>query len=99
MKVSIVQTGGFAGLTVKLLELDTEKTDPHTAEKVISRVERLDFFKLPAVISTNHVGADFLNYTISISSGDLEHSVSLVDDENPTNAPLKDFLHYLQSLA
>lgn len=98
MKISVKQSGGFAGLTEKIADLDTAQMDVTSAQHVEQAVQNLGFFNLPNTISGGGIGADFFQYEITVTEGERQHTVIFHDDDTPVTVPLRRFVEILIKL-
>lgn len=89
MNISVKRSGGFAGLTENIADLDTTQLDTATAQQVEQLVQSLGFFNLPVTVSGGGIGADFFHYEITITQDDRQHTVAFDDDDSPVTAPLR----------
>ncbi len=89
MKIWLRQKGGYAGITIDLVSLDTDRVPPETARTLQTAVGACGFFELPATVAGDTVGADMLTYEIAIEDGVRKHRVTFVDDDSPRTAPLR----------
>jgi hypothetical protein len=92
MHISIKRSGGYAGLTEQLADLDTAGLDAPGKKQLEQLVLNLGFFSLPANASAETVGADFLQYEITIKEGTQAHTVIFADDNRPATSALRDFV-------
>lgn len=89
MKITIRQTGGFAGRPVELAAVDTDRLDPGAAGELRKAVEESGFFGLPATVASTAIGADMLTYEVTVEDAGRRHAVAFVDDESARTAPLR----------
>jgi len=92
MKISVKRSGGFAGLTENLADLDTERLDAAAARQAEQAVQRLGFFNLPATVPAGGIGADLFHFEITVTRGDRQHTVAFDDDDGPVTGPLRRFV-------
>lgn len=85
-----MRSGGFAGLSETLAEVDADRLDPETARHVREAFEASGFATLPARLPGDPMGADMFRYTIEVEDGQGRRSVSYRQG-NP-NAALLDAL-------
>jgi len=97
MKVTIKQSGGFAGEVKDLLQLDTARMEPSVSQQVEQLIREVKFFELRGVIQGD-VGADFLRYEITVTDNGRQHTVIFSDDGGPKTAAMKKFLESLLKL-
>ena len=90
MKVIVKKTGGYAGLSEDLVNIDTTdetKVGSAEAKNIEQKVQSMNFFELPEIIQSG-VGADLENYEITVIDGDRpSHTVTFVDDPTSTEPP------------
>jgi hypothetical protein len=89
MQVLVKRTGGFAGLTEELAQVDTKQLDMATAQQVENIVQSFGFFEQPATIVSREVGADRFSYEITVTEGDQKHTITFNDDKSPETEPLR----------
>jgi hypothetical protein len=89
MKITIRQSGGFAGTSIELAVVDVDTRNPARAAALRSAVDASGFFALPATVGGGQVGADFAAYEITVEDGARRHTVKLVDDGSPQTAALR----------
>jgi hypothetical protein len=95
MKITVKRSGGFAGLTEMLADLDTHKVDPDSARQVSEIVEKAGLFDYPAVIPGGEIGADMQRYEITASDGGRSHSITFSEGSTEA-APLLDLVQKLR---
>jgi hypothetical protein len=98
MKVSVKRSGGFAGLTEKIADLETTQLDKAAGQQVEQLVQSLGFFNLPATISGGGIGADSFHYEITVIQSGRQHTIAFDDDDSPVTAPLRRFVEALVQL-
>jgi len=74
MEITIIRSGGIAGLTEELGPINTETLPTATAAQVGDIIAKLDFFTLPADIAKKAV-ADMFDYTTTVADDGRRHSV------------------------
>jgi hypothetical protein len=89
MKITIRQTGGFAGQSLELAAVDVESAGAARAGALRQAVEASGFFGLPRTVGGGEVGADFAAYEITVDDGGRRHTVKLVDDGSPATTALR----------
>jgi hypothetical protein len=88
MKVSVKETGGFAGLSQDVAAADTAVLGA-AAQPIERAVHEAGFFDLPSRVG-EWIGSDPVLYEVTVSDGSREHTVSFVKyDESPATAPLR----------
>ena len=97
MKITVKRSGGFAGLTENVADLDTSQLARETAEKISAKVASVGFFDYPAEVAGGAVGADMYRYEITVTDGTRHHSVSFAESVAAA-AALLDLVHTLQAI-
>jgi len=91
MNISVVQSGGYAGQTVRLADVDTTQLDPGAAQEIEQMVREM----AARVESYDPPGADMLRYTITVTDGGSTRTIRFSDDGSATAAPLLEFVNTL----
>jgi hypothetical protein len=89
MKITIRQSGGFAGTSMELAAVDVEALGPARAAALRKAVEATGFFGLPGRLGGGEVGADLATYEIAVEDGGRRHTVSFVDDGSPQTSAVR----------
>jgi hypothetical protein len=89
MRITIRQSGGFAGVDRELAAVDTRELGPDAARRLEERVREAGFFTLPSTLEAEGIGADFVRYRITIDEGGRVHDVAFEDDGSPRFASLR----------
>lgn len=97
MKITVKRSGGFAGLTENIADLDTSQLDRETADKIAAQVASAGFFDYPAEAAGGAVGADMYRYEITVTDGARHHKVSFAESA-PEAAALLDLVNTLQAI-
>jgi len=97
MKITVKRTGGFAGLTENITDLDTSQLESGTAEKVAAKVRKIGFFDYPAIVAAAAFGADMYQYEITVTDGPRHHSVAFSEGASEA-APLLDLVETLENV-
>jgi len=80
MRVTLEQTGGFAGISKPPIVVDTSTLDPEEARRLRALVADAAFFALPTDLVLDRVVPDSFGYTLTILDDDgREHSVSFAN--------------------
>lgn len=82
MRVSVVRSGGFAGIEQRVGALDTADLPPHAAAEVTAAVENV-------AAAAPEVGADLVTYTVTVTDdddGQRTYSVSDPEGADPAEA-------------
>lgn len=96
MRISVKRTGGFAGLSEQIADLDTDSLDPPRAREIERLVNEAGFFALPAQVPGGEVGADIMIYEITVTAGRRQHTVAFVGDDRPEITPLRRLVEALR---
>ena len=99
MQISVVRTGGFAGLSETLAAADTDVIDRKAARALEAVVREMRFFSLPAVVGRSPIGADLERYEVTINDGQRRHTVAYTDPHAPEAEPLVRLLELLASVS
>src|SRR5262245_2174604 len=83
MKITIKQSGGFAGTSMELAAVDVDTLAPARAAALRRAVEAAGFFTLPDRLDGGEVGADLATYEIVVEDGARRHAVRFIDDGSP----------------
>jgi hypothetical protein len=89
MKITIRQSGGFAGTSMELAAIDVETLGPARAAALRKAVEASGFFDLPGRLGGGEVGADLATYEIVVEDGARRHAVRFLDDGSPQTSALR----------
>ena len=92
MKISVEQSGGFSGQTLRLADFDTEQLDTSAAQDVEQMVRDMTARPIPV---SEPLGADLLRYTISINDGGSTRSIRFSDDGSPQVSTLMELVNSL----
>lgn len=82
MKISYRRTGGFAGMILSY-DIDVNTLPPDQAQELETLVSQADFFTLPAEISAETAGTDQFQYTLTVETGQSQHTVECGDAAMP----------------
>ncbi len=95
MKISVRQSGGYAGVPIDLGTADTAHSanGPHLE----ALVKQAGFFALPAEVAGDTVGADLPRYTLTVSDVGRDHTVTFTDGGEPTANPLREIVRLVTS--
>ena len=97
MKIELSQSGGFAGETIKLKEVSTDKLEAPVREQLDALLSETDFFTLGEIAGSDEKGADLLTYHLKITgSKNQTNEVSLSDPV--TDPSLAKLLSLVKSL-
>lgn len=69
MKIELSQSGGYAGETIKLKEIDADKMPAAVKKQLNELLQKTDFFNLQKIGDNAETGADMLTYTLKINKG------------------------------
>ncbi|HTL89297.1 MAG TPA: protealysin inhibitor emfourin [Leptolyngbya sp.] len=92
MRVTLEQSGGFAGL-ITTKTIDTQDLSPPEAEQLKRWVKDANFFQLKSIAEASPQ-PDRFNYTLSVKMDSQTHSIQVSE----TNVPekLKPLLNWVQ---
>src|SRR5262245_8480328 len=99
MHISITRSGGYAGITEQVVDLDTSQLDPAAARKVEEAVKKSDIYSRSAQTGGGTVGADLLKYEITIADGGRRQQVTFAEDGKPATAPLTGLVNQLMEIS
>ena len=89
MRISVKETGGYAGLSTEVANVDTAQLDAAATQQIEQAVHEAGFFELPNRVG-EALGFDLISYEVTASDGARQHTVSFVkDDQSPATAPLR----------
>jgi len=92
MKISVKQTGGFAGISM-VANVDSTTLPPLEAEKLQKIVQNSNFFQLPSRLpSQDRNAADYLNYKITVETEDKKNTVEA--SENSLSSDLRNLVDF-----
>ena len=91
MTISVEQSGGYAGQTTRLADIDTEQLDPGAAQDVEQMVRELS----ARAQSSEAIGSDLLRYTITITDGGSTRTIRFSDDGSADVSPLLELVNSL----
>ena len=95
MRVRFKVDGGFVYLPAQRepVTIDTEDLPAKEADELKRLIEAAGFFDLPEISAPSRGAADYLRYTISVSSPEHSHTVTLNDPiEDPAVQALVEYL-------
>jgi hypothetical protein len=95
MRVRFKMDGGFVYLPARSepTTIDTDDLPTEEAKELEHLMEAADFFELPETSSPPRGGADYLRYTISVTTPERSHRVQLTDPiEDPRLQALVEYL-------
>ena len=98
MRIIVRRSGGFVGTAETLHDIDTDNLDAESAAEVENLVRALDAAAQDDGAQAQPVGADFINYEVTLSDGQGQRTVSIVDDNSPRLDPVHRLLNYLSTL-
>ena len=86
MKIELSQSGGYAGETIKLKEISSDKISPVAKAKLDTLLDEANFFNIKEGEASKEAGADFLTYTLKVSKSKDQHNEvtfgDLIDDSS-----------------
>ncbi|MFN8545115.1 MAG: protealysin inhibitor emfourin [Candidatus Binatia bacterium] len=90
MIVAVKRTGGFAGLTEAVAQVDSAALAPAARQELETLVrEEGGFFALPAEVPTDEVGADLFRWEITVDDASRSHTVACAGREAPADARVR----------
>jgi hypothetical protein len=95
MRVQFKTDGGFVYLPERSapVTIDTDDLPAEEASELERLIEAAGFFDLPEAAAPPRGAADYLRYTISVTSPERSHTVRLTDPiEDPHVGALVDYL-------
>jgi len=98
MRIIVRRSGGFAGTAETLHDIDTDNLGAASAAEVENLVRTLDAAARTDGAQAQPVGADFINYEVTLSDGQGQRTVPIVDDNSPRLEPVHRLLNYLSTL-
>jgi hypothetical protein len=98
MRVIVRRSGGFAGTAETLHDIDTDNLDAASATEVENLVQTLDAAARTDGAQAQPVGADFIKYEVTLSDGQGQRTLSIIDDNSPRLDPVYSLLNYLSTL-
>ncbi len=97
MKITVLRTGGFAGVYEELGPVDTDELDAEVGKSVEAKADEVGFFDLPEKLPVDREIRDGYNYRMTIESGAETHTVSYADGtESRYLEPLGDLVGVLR---
>ncbi len=76
MRITVKRSGGFAGLTENIADLETGQMGPDTGAQMSAKVASVGFFGYPAEVVGGVVGADMYRYEITVTDRPKRHAVA-----------------------
>ena len=98
MRIIVRRSGGFAGTAETLRDIDTDNLDAASAAEIENLIQTLDTAARTNGAQAQPVGADFSKYEVTLSDGQGQRTVSIVDDNSPRLDPVHRLLNYLSTL-
>ena len=83
LRIELTRSGGFAGLTSKLGELDTSELPEAEAREIEVMVEKADVPKLVAASPARGKGADRFQYHLAIEDESGRRELTVSEDQMP----------------
>lgn len=96
MRITVTRSGGYAGLSEAIADVDTATLPEAKRTRVESAIAACRFFTLPETV-TGGVGADMFRYEITIEDSGRRHAVAFTDDDSPASAGLKRLVESVQN--
>jgi len=98
MKIQVKRSGGFAGLSDTLCDLDTANLAP-TDARAIETLGRSLESELRAQGVAQPVGADLVKYEVTLSNGQGGRTLVIADDGSKAMEPFRRLLDDLSNFA
>jgi hypothetical protein len=89
MKITIRQSGGFAGTNIDLAAVNVETLPTLQQGGLRKAVQDSGFFALPGRLGGSEVGADLATYEITVEDDARRHTVRFVDDGSPETSAVR----------
>lgn len=86
MQITVIKTGGFAGIHEQLGPVDTSSLDPEVAGQVVRILTELDFFGLPKSLPGEPV-PDGFHYAVRVVEDARDHTVETEGTSEDPAAP------------
>jgi hypothetical protein len=83
LRIELTRSGGYAGLTTKLGELDTAELPEAEARAIEELVQKADLPALAAASPMRGGGADRFQYELTIEGPDGRHELAMSEDRIP----------------
>ena len=96
MRITVTRSGGYAGLSEPIADVDSAALPESKRTRLASEIAACKFFTLPETVGGS-VGADMFRYEITIEDGGRRHTVAFTDDNTPATAGLKRLVESLQN--
>ncbi len=92
MQVSLTRTGGFAGIP-QVTTVDTATLSPDAVAELRRLIADAHFFDLPPVLPSGSPQPDRFQYSLTVSEGSQQHTVTVSESAIPENLrPLIDWV-------
>jgi len=99
MKILVRRTGGFAGLSETLYEVDTSSLASSAAAELERKVRGLESTARSQGVATPPAGADFFNYEISLTDQQGQRTFVVTDDGSAVAELTREILNELSAVA
>jgi hypothetical protein len=96
LRISIVRSGGFAGITMRAI-VDEKDLSPDETQKLRQLIEQADFFNLPRKIVSRVPQPDRFQYELRIEEKGQQHTVTVSEEAIPEK--LKPLIKWLMEKA
>ena len=97
MEISVLRTGGIAGVRERLGPIDTSALADDLGDRLEAKVEEMGFFDFPERIPDESTIYDAFQHDITVSDGDRRHSVTFSDGaEERYRRPLGELVQLLR---
>lgn len=97
MQITINGNGGYTGLS-EVFELDTADCNPADAHELAEMLQDVHFFDEAPELATQAIGADMMQWEITVSDDGHQHSVRFTDDGSPGLQPWKEIVEKVRTL-
>jgi hypothetical protein len=97
MHISVKRSGGYAGLSDEVVNLETSRLDPKVTRSVQEAIESCNFYGQPENLE-GAIGADFFKYEVTITDAGRRHRVTFADDGQPVATQLMVLVNKLIAL-
>jgi hypothetical protein len=83
LRIELTRSGGYAGLSTTLGELDTAQLPESEAREIEELVNRADVASLAAASPMHGTGADRFQYELTIEDAGGRHELAMSEDSVP----------------
>ncbi|PMB40712.1 hypothetical protein CEN40_21600 [Fischerella thermalis CCMEE 5205] len=96
MRISLQRTGGFAGISKKVI-VDTAKLPPEETQQLSQLLEAANFYSLPPKINAPANQPDRFQYTIIVEENNQQHTLTV--GEAALSETLKSLIEWVNNTA